>query len=109
MIRIDKPATLAVLIIALGSFCAGQQQEPPSARKVTNRVVPAYPELARKMNLTGVVKLEVTVAPNGTPRSVEPRGGSPVLVKAAQDAVYKWKWVPASETKELVELDFHPE
>jgi hypothetical protein len=36
-------------------------------------------------------------------------GGSPVLVKAAVDAIEKWKWAPApQETKELIELTFQP-
>ena len=35
-------------------------------RKVKNKVAPAYPELARRMNIAGVVKLLITVAPNGS-------------------------------------------
>jgi hypothetical protein len=36
-------------------------------------------------------------------------GGSPVLAKAAVDAIEKWKWAPGpQETKELIELNFHP-
>jgi hypothetical protein len=32
-----------------------------------------------------------------------------LLAKAAIDAIEKWKWAPAAqETKELVELNFHP-
>jgi TonB family protein len=102
--------------IAVGMFagltlCAvyAQQEPSASARKVISKVVPAYPELARKMNLTGSVKLAVTVSPNGSVRKIEPHGGSPLLVKAAQEAVYKWRWAPAIETTELVELNFHPE
>jgi len=37
-------------------------------------------------------------------------GGSPILLKAAQDAVEKWRWAPAPhESTEQVELHFQPE
>jgi len=41
-------------------------------------------------------------------KSVEPVGGSPVLLKAAEDAVSKWKFVPGPESRESVELHFTP-
>ena len=35
-------------------------------------------------------------------KNVEPVGGSPVLLQAAEDAVYKWKFAAAAaESKEL--------
>ena len=59
------------------------------------------------MNLAGTVKVLAIVAPDGTVKSVQPMGGSPVLIQAAQDAVYKWKFAPASaESKEPLELRF---
>jgi hypothetical protein len=43
-------------------------------------------------------------------KSVEVKGGHPVLVRAAQDAIYKWKWAPAShETREAIEVKFDPQ
>ncbi len=61
------------------------------------------------MQITGTVKLEVAVLPNGKMKTAQVVGGSPVLVKAAVDAIEKWKWGPApQETKELIELNFHP-
>jgi membrane protein involved in colicin uptake len=54
-----------------------------------------------------VVKLRATIAPNGMVKLIEPVGGNPVLIKAAQDAVSKWRYVPApEETRELIELRF---
>jgi len=62
------------------------------------------------MNLKGSVKAEALVAPNGTVKVVEIRGGHPVLVRAAQDAIYKWKWAPAShESREPIEVRFDPQ
>ncbi len=87
-----------------------QQDEPESNRKVVNRVVPAYPYLAYGMRLKGSVKVNVVVAPNGKAKSVEAKGGHPVLIQAAEDAIKKWKWEPAPhETHELIEVNFNPE
>jgi outer membrane biosynthesis protein TonB len=62
------------------------------------------------MNLVGTVKVLATVAPDGTVKSVQPMGGSPVLIQSASDAVSKWKFSPASaESKELIELHFDPQ
>ena len=78
-------------------------------RKVVNRVVPAYPDVARTMNLKGNVKVEVVVGPSGAVKSVEIRGGHPVLAKSAENAVFEWKWESAArETRELVEIKFDP-
>ncbi|MGA7295613.1 MAG: energy transducer TonB [Terriglobales bacterium] len=86
------------------------QNQPEAKRKIVNRVVPIYPELASKMRITGTVRVEVLVAPNGKVKNTEVIGGSPVLAKAAIDAIEKWKWGPApEETRELIELDFHPQ
>src|SRR4029078_13278681 len=97
---------LGVLILVPASF--GQQQTE-GTRRILNRVKPQYPEMARSMNLRGNVKAEAVVEPNGVVKSVEVRGGHPVLVRAAQDAIYKWKWAPASrETREPIEVRFDP-
>jgi hypothetical protein len=56
------------------------------------------------------VRAEALVAPNGTVKFVDVKGGHPVLVEAAQHAIYKWKWAPAShETRELIEVRFDPQ
>lgn len=96
--------------ISVGQISVGaQDQADDSVRRVTQQVAPAYPDLARKLNLQGTVRLRVTVAQDGAARTAEVLGGNPVLVKAAQDAVMRWKWAPAAgETKEVIELRFHP-
>src|SRR5271165_7262029 len=82
-------------------------QESEGVRKVVNKVVPQYPSLARSMQLQGVVRADVLVAPDGKVKSIEVKGGHPVLVDAAQNALRVWKWAPAPrETHESVELRF---
>jgi TonB family protein len=61
------------------------------------------------MNIQGTVKAEVLVAPNGTVKSVEVKGGHPLLAQSAQNALREWTWEPAPhETHEIVELKFVP-
>ena len=101
-----------VILCAMGVFAnlPALAQQLESQRKILNKVTPQYPELARQMNLAGTVKLAVTVAANGSAKFVQTVGGNPVLLKAAQGAIYKWKWAPAAqESKELVELRIHLE
>lgn len=105
-------ATLALCLTSglTPSPCLAQQDEPEAKRKVVSRVTPVYPEMARMMNLKGVVKMDALVAPNGTVKSLEVRGGHPALVQAAENAILKWKWEPAAhDTKEPVEVKFNPQ
>jgi len=74
-----------------------------------DRVVRVYPDLARRAQIHGTVRVGVVVAPNGKAKFTQVIGGTPLLAKIAVDALEKWKWVPAAqETKEPVELNFHP-
>ncbi|MHB8218380.1 MAG: energy transducer TonB [Candidatus Sulfotelmatobacter sp.] len=84
-------------------------QSSEGVRKVVTRVTPQYPSLARSMNLRGTVKMVVQVEPNGSPKSMQVRGGNPVLVQAAEKALHEWKWEPATHaTSEAVDLRFDP-
>lgn len=101
----------AVILLGGGTLpMHGQQSAPETARAVVRKVVPVYPDVAKRINLAGTVKLLVTVAPNGTVKAIQPMGGSPILVQAAQEAVYRWQFATASsETKESIELRFNPQ
>ncbi len=91
----------------LASTPAFTQTSAEKARKVVAKVAPEYPEVARSMGVEGSVKADVLVAPNGSPRTVAFKGGHPVLIQAAQNALRSWKWEPAAhETHELIELKF---
>jgi membrane protein involved in colicin uptake len=48
------------------------------------------------------------VAADGDVKSVEPKGGSPILLKAAEDAVAKWKFVSGGESRVIIEVRFAP-
>jgi|SRR5579872_3391487 len=77
-------------------------------RKVRSKVVPEYPDLAKQMNVTGKVKIEATVAPDGHVSETKVVGGSPLLVNSALEALKKWKFDPGpKETTEVVEFTFN--
>jgi TonB family protein len=97
------------LIAVMGSLVLAQNApgSGSSDRKVASRIAPAYPELAKKMHIHGIVRVEAVVRPNGSVKSTRVLGGNPVLVDAALDAVGKWKFEPTQgETTEIVQLTF---
>ncbi|MGB7022289.1 MAG: energy transducer TonB [Candidatus Acidiferrales bacterium] len=101
---------IAGLLSAIFLLPPAFSQESPTKRKVSHRVVPDYPALARQMNITGRVKIEVTVAPDGHVKATRSVGGSPLLLDAATRAVKDWKFaVGPKETTEIVEFDFNPQ
>ena len=110
--RLRVGVLFLLVCAAIGSAVplARAQESAESHRKMVNRVVPAYPSLAQKMGISGSVKIEAVVAPNGTVKSTGILGGHPVLAQAGADAVRRCKWEPAPhETHEIVVLNFHPE
>src|SRR5947199_9122867 len=86
----------AAALIPADSF-AQQEEQPVGKRKVVNRIVPSYLQLARTMNLKGTVRIEALVAPNGVVKSVGATGGHPVLVQAVEHAVENWRWEPVTQ------------
>ena len=99
-----------------GKRCSYAGQSPPQdspsgdvkdhgGRKVKTSVKPTYPDVARQMHITGTVRLEATVAPDGKVRDTRVVGGSPMLAQEATNAVKKWKYEEApKETVEIVEV-----
>jgi outer membrane biosynthesis protein TonB len=86
----------------------GQHTSTDSSRKVLRKTAPICPAVARRINLGGTVKVVAIVAADGEVKSVEPKGGSPILLKATEDAVAKWNFASGSESKETIEVHFAP-
>ena len=101
-------ATTAALVFSGASGFAQTGSTDESKRKVKTKTAPQYPELAKRMNVSGRVKIEVVVTPDGRVKSTRVVGGHPLLVQACQDAVKEWKFVSApEETTQVVEFEFH--
>ena len=99
-----------VLAAVLSLVAVSGQAQASGKRRLLSHAVPAYPELARRMSLHGVVKVDALVAPDGTVKAAEVKGGHPLLAPAAVDAVLRWKWESAPhETHEIVALKFSPQ
>ncbi len=104
-----RQGTFAVLLLSLFVFCSQihAQESGEAARKVLVQTPPVYPTLAHSMNIHGTVKLEAVVAPNGTVKKIDVKGGHPLLTQSAVTAVGHWKFEPsAHETREQIEVKF---
>ena len=97
-----------LLIAALSFFVVSHGlAQDATTRKVLVKTAAVYPTLARSMNIHGVVKLTAIVLPNGAVKSVEVKGGHPLLTQSAVTAVGHWKFEPEPhETTELIEVKF---
>ncbi len=99
---------LAIATVIPGFSPIAHAQEE-NGRKVQTKVEPVYPELARRMKITGVVKVQVMVAPNGTVKDAKVVGGHPLLANAVIDAVRKWHYeARPKETTENLQFRFDP-
>ena len=114
MSRRPTAVLLALLTLAMAAepvWVRAQQTQNADelVRRAKSKVQPSYPELARKMNITGTVKVEVVVAPNGAVKEARVVGGHPVLASAALDAAKKWRFEPASgESTGVIDFKFEP-
>ena len=114
----QRIAAAALAVIALfaalvphyvGAQTSQTAQNDEVVRRAKTKVQPSYPELARKMQISGTVKIEVTVAPNGSVKEARVIGGHPVLANAALDAAKKWRFEPApSESTGIIDFKFEP-
>jgi len=98
----------AAVLSTFGSIASAQSTSEESKRKVKTRVTPVYPELAKRMNVAGKVKIEVIITPDGRVKSTRALGGHPLLVQSCIDAVKEWKFASApEETTQVVEFEFN--
>jgi TonB family protein len=84
--RLMQAAALALMVaLAMPASAA-------DARAVKSKTPPIYPEIAKRMKITGEVRLSVTMDAEGKVTDVQPISGSRALSEAAQDAVRKWRF-----------------
>jgi protein TonB len=65
---------------------------------------PEYPPLAKMARIQGTVRLEAIISKDGTIQDLKIIGGHPLLVKAAMDAVQRWRYQPTLLNGEPVEV-----
>lgn len=101
LLHMGIPFFLAALF--LGSLALADQ-----SRALVRSKQPTYPELARRMNLSGTVTLKVEVGADGKVKSVSVLSGNPLLGRAASDAVREWVYVPGVDESRTVSVNFDP-
>lgn len=100
-------AVLATASLGTVSLRAQEGDAPGSKRKVKTMGKPQYPDLAKKLNLTGVVKIEVTIGADGKVKRTHVLGGHPVLASEAEKAAMQTEFEPGpKETSEVIEFKF---
>ncbi len=102
--------SLVRLFLLIGGFasCTGSASADSVHRAVVSRVAPSFPEIARRMHVSGTVVLMVTIQPDGTVSSVKVESGHALLAPAAQDAVSRWRFAPNPTVSESqVEVNFN--
>ena len=100
-------AAAATAVLATAMVSAQQSSVGEGKRKIKFKVNPQFSDLARRMNLSGKVKIEIDIAPDGRVKSSRAVGGHPVLVQSCLDAVKDWKFEPSSEeTLQIIEFEF---
>ncbi len=102
-----KIAASALLAVVVGLAPANVQAQ--ESRKVIANPVPVYPETAKRFRLTGIVKVQIVIAPDGRVKETKIIGGHPLLVNSVEETLKNWKYAPASsETTAQLEFNFHP-
>jgi TonB family protein len=82
-------------------------QDQRESRQIMRRVPPDYPEIAKRMNVTGKVRVEVVIGQDGRVKRTRPLGGHPLLVQSVEKALKDWKFSPAAEqTTQVVQVEF---
>ena len=98
---------LAAFLIGAAFLPASLQAQEEAKRKVKSQVEAVYPELARKYNLSGRVRISVVVGKDGKVKSCKVLGGNAVLANSAQDALKDWRFAPGpDDTTEVIEFEF---
>jgi TonB family protein len=100
-LRLVQAAALA-LVVAMA-----MPVRAADVRAVKTRTAPAYPEIAKRMRICGVVRLAVTVNSEGKVIDVKPLSGNNLLSLAASDAVRNWRFEPGpGDSTEEIALNF---
>lgn len=100
-------SSLLVFLMFTGSLELGAQS--PSAdgsRRVKVAVKPEYSALAKRLNLSGVVRVEVSIGADGKVKKAHVLGGHPVLAIDAEKAATMTEFEPGPKESTQI-LEFH--
>jgi periplasmic protein TonB len=75
-----------------------------SAARLIYQPKPEYPEIAKMTRTEGAVEFEAVIGRDGTIEELKVLRGHPLLVKAALDAVRRWRYQPTLLNGEPIEV-----
>jgi len=79
------------------------------ARKIKTQVPPVYPEIMKRNQMGGTVKLLIKISPEGRVTEARVVGGHPMLIAPATEAVKQWTYEPGGEeTITVIQIRFDP-
>jgi TonB family protein len=88
---------------------AAQSAGGDAPRRIKVAVKPEYSALAKRLNLSGSVRVEVQIEPNGKVKRARVVGGNPVLAVDAEKAAMLTEFEPAAkESTQVIEFHFDP-
>jgi TonB family protein len=97
----------AFLFLVFPHSAKAQSNPVGPPRQVKISVQPMYSALAKRLNLNGVVRVEVQVAPDGKVKKAHVLGGHPVLAVDAEKAALLTEFEPGpKETTQVLEFRF---
>jgi TonB family protein len=97
------------LFLAMALILSAVNLPAQGSRKVLSNPEPPYPEVAKRLHLSGVVKVQITIAPDGKIKETKIMGGHPIFVNSVEQTLKDWKYAPAAtETTTQMEFTFHP-
>jgi TonB family protein len=91
-----KMVSFGMLSLALGLLFLNPLQAHADDRPIVHKVPPVYPEMAKRLHITGTVKVLTTIDATGSVTKVEGQGSNKILSSAAEDAVKHWKFAAGS-------------
>jgi TonB family protein len=77
-----------------------------ASRHLVVKIEPVYPPLAKLAHVQGPVRVEVLVNPDGTVVQTIQLSGQPLLAKAADAAIHKYKYEPFEKDGKAVSATF---
>ncbi|MGB7846377.1 MAG: energy transducer TonB [Candidatus Acidiferrum sp.] len=99
-----------MVLVCFSPLSQAQTAPPENQRKIKEAFKPECPELARRLHLSGVVRVEVHIAPDGKVTKAHVVGGHPVLSENAEKAALLTRFESAAkETTQTIEFRFDTE
>ncbi|MGC2658846.1 MAG: energy transducer TonB [Bryobacteraceae bacterium] len=85
--------------------------EAEAKKNIISKVEPAFPPIARQLNLSGKVEVDLYVDETGEVEKVDAISGNPILAGAAVNASKHWKFQPfqtdGKPSKAVVRIAFN--